>query len=98
MVIDFSDIKAIAKGTIDDLLDHGYMYQKGDEIGALATKLGQKTVEVEFVPTSENIVKYVFNLLDPLFIDKYNNQLRLLEIKLYETPNSYVVYTPHANK
>jgi 6-pyruvoyltetrahydropterin/6-carboxytetrahydropterin synthase len=70
------------------------MYQKGDQIGELATQLGQKTIEVEFVPTAENIVVYLFNMLEPLFIDTYSSQLRLAEIKLYETPNSYVVYSP----
>lgn len=92
MVIDFSHIKRIANECVDWLLDHGYMFQEGDEIGILATSLGMKTISVPFVPTAENIAAWLFDQLSDKFVDVYNNQMRLHSIKLYETPSSYVIY------
>jgi 6-pyruvoyl-tetrahydropterin synthase len=42
MVVDFSDIKSIAKGFIDSERDHGYMFQQGDIIGDLIVTTGLK--------------------------------------------------------
>ena len=97
MVIDFSDIKEISKTWIDDHLDHGYMFQTWDEIGMLAFELGQKTIEVPFVPTAENIAKFLFDRLDPLFEDVYKTDLKLFSIELWETPNGKVIYSPYIN-
>lgn len=93
MVIDFSDIKRISNWYIDENLDHWYMYQIWDKIWELATALWMKTVEVEFVPTAENIAKYLFDILKPMFVDVYSTNLKLVGIKLYETPTSYVLYS-----
>lgn len=92
MVIDFSHIKTIAWGFIDEKLDHWYMFQSWDPIGELVKEKTMKYVEVPFVPTAENIVKYLFDHLKPLFQDKYWTDLRLYQIKLYETPTSSVLY------
>jgi len=51
-----------------------------------------KTLKVPFIPTAENIAKWLFEQLDPLFIDTYKTNLKLKQIKLYETPTSYVIY------
>lgn len=92
MVVDFSDIKRIAKWYIDTNLDHWYMYIKWDEIWILAKSMDMKTIEVDFVPTSENVAKFLFEKLDKLFIDKFWNDIKLCQILLYETPSSFVIY------
>jgi 6-pyruvoyltetrahydropterin/6-carboxytetrahydropterin synthase len=92
MVVDFSDIKKIAKWYIDDNLDHGYMYIKSDPIWELATDMSMKTIAVDFVPTSENIAKFLFEKLNLLFTEKYWDSIILHQILLYETPSSSVVY------
>ena len=99
MVIDFWDIKTISKNFIDTYLDHGYMYYEKDQIGKMISeqKNGRwekmKTIKVSFIPTAENIAKWLFEKLEPLFIDTYKTDLRLKQIKLYETPTSYVIYS-----
>ena len=92
MVIDFSYIKAIAGGYIDTVLDHGYMFQTGDRIGELAREMWHKILEVPFVPTAENIAAFLYNELKDKFTEQYGNSLKLHQIKLYETPTSYVIY------
>ena len=98
MVIDFWDIKTIAKWFIDTHMDHGYMYYKEDQIGKFISQQKNtswdlmKTLEVDFVPTAENIAMWLFHQLEPLFVDTYKTNLKLKQIKLYETPSSYVVY------
>ena len=47
---------------------------------------------VPFIPTAENIAEWLFNKLEPLFIDRYNTDLKLTQIKLYETPSSFVIF------
>lgn len=99
MVIDFSDIKTIVEGYIDEKLDHGYMGNKAldREMLELLSRNGMKHVGVDFIPTAENIAKYLFEELSPLFVDAYGTKLRLSEIRLYETPKSYVIYAPEAS-
>lgn len=92
MVIDFSDIKDIAKTWIDSTLDHGYMFQVSDPIGNNAEQLGLKCIAVDFPPTAEHISMYVFQHLQVLYQKKFGTSIMLTCIKLWETPNSYVVY------
>ena len=59
MVIDFGDLKQIAMDIIDGGFDHGYMiYEKDcyiDFFRGICIKDGMKIIEVDFVPTAENI-------------------------------------------
>jgi 6-pyruvoyltetrahydropterin/6-carboxytetrahydropterin synthase len=97
MVIDFGHIKTIAQRWIDTYLDHGYMGQQGpdDKLLELLITMQSKIYNVNFVPTAENIAAHLFDMLSPLFSDVYGTNLRLQSIKLYETPNCFVVYQPH---
>lgn len=97
MVIDFADIKRIANTYVDENRDHWYMYYVEDEIWEVATNLWMRTVCVDFIPTAENIAKYLFEILEPQFKDVYWTNLRLHSIKLRETPTSYVLYQPITN-
>ena len=95
MVIDFADIKRIAKGFIHDELDHAFMvWDKDEELKAFfEISDGHKPVIVPFTPTAENVAKYIFDVLDSNFNDHFGTGLRLHSIKLWETPTSYAVYT-----
>lgn len=92
MVIDFGDIKRIIKTLIDGELDHGYMGCRGDVVLDLIKKESFKYTEVDFIPTAENIAKWMFDRLTPEFEGVYGKVLKLKSIKLYETPNNYVTY------
>lgn len=44
------------------------------------------------IPTAENIAKYIYTHLAPLFTKQYNESLVLKAIELRETPNVSVLY------
>lgn len=91
MVMDFSDVKAIARQHVVDVWDHAFLVWRGDAaiVGFLAGIPGHKTVVLDAVPTAENLATLAFAILDPLYRDTYGNHLRLERIRLYETPNCW---------
>lgn len=91
MIMDFADVKAIAKTHVVDLWDHAFLVYRGDRVivDFLATIAGHKTVTLDVIPTAENLADTAFRILDPLYRDTYGNQLRLERVRLYETPNCW---------
>lgn len=91
MVMDFSDVKRIAKEQVVDAWDHAFLVYRGDTLilEFLNTLPGHKTVVLDVVPTAENLAQAAFNLLDPAYRDTYNNHLTLQQVRLYETPNNW---------
>jgi 6-pyruvoyltetrahydropterin/6-carboxytetrahydropterin synthase len=91
MVMDFSEVKAIAKQHVVDVWDHAFLVWRGDDAVAtfLGTLPGHKTVVLDAVPTAENLARIAFAILDPLYRDSYGNHLHLERIRLYETPNCW---------
>lgn len=91
MVMDFSEVKAIAKVVVVDVWDHAFLVYRGDT--AVRTFLesmpDHKTVVLDRVPTAENLVRIAFDLLDAAYRDTYGNHLRLEQVRLYETPNCW---------
>ena len=57
MVMDFSDVKAIAKKSVVDVWDHAFLVYKGDAeiLNFLNTLPNNKTVVMNSVPTAENM-------------------------------------------
>ena len=94
MVIDFADIKRIAKGFIHDELDHAFMvWDKDEELKAFfESSDGHKPVIVPFTPTAENVAGFIFNELKDKFTDVFKTGLHLQSVKLWETPSSYALY------
>lgn len=91
MVMDFSDVKRIAKEQVVDAWDHAFLVYRGDKLilDFLNGIPGHKTVVLDVVPTAENLAQVAFNLLDPAYRDTYNNHLTLQRVRLYETPNNW---------
>lgn len=91
MVMDFSEVKSIAKNSVVDLWDHAFLvYEKDSEVlNFLQSIPGHKTVVFSSVPTAENLARHAFNILDEAYRDVYGNHLRLQQIRLYETPNNW---------
>ncbi|MHB1245958.1 MAG: 6-carboxytetrahydropterin synthase QueD [Sulfuriferula sp.] len=91
MVMDFSDVKRIAKTQLVDAWDHAFLVYRGDHVvnDFLATLPGHKTVILEVVPTVENLAQIAFDILDPAYRDTYGNQLHLKQVRIYETPNNW---------
>jgi len=91
MVMDFSDVKRIAKEQVVDAWDHAFLVYRGDKIvlDFLSSIPGHKTVVLNVVPTAENLAQVAFQLLDHSYRDTYNNHLTLQRVRLYETPNNW---------
>ncbi len=91
MVMDFSDVKAIAKKHVVDVWDHAFLvYQHDKEVLAFLNSLdNHKTVIFPTVPTAENMAAEAFKILKSQYQDTYGNQLNLEKVRLYETPNSW---------
>ena len=91
MVMDFGEVKAIAREYVVDLWDHAFLVFRGDTVVAefLASIPGHKTVVLDVVPTAEHLAEEAFRILDPLYRDSFGNSLRLERVRLYETPNCW---------
>ncbi|HUY03107.1 MAG TPA: 6-carboxytetrahydropterin synthase QueD [Rhodocyclaceae bacterium] len=91
MVMDFSEIKALAKRHLVDAWDHAFLAYRHDTavVEFLAGLPEHKTVLLDAVPTAENLAALAFVTLDPVYRDIYGNHLRLERVRLFETPNCW---------
>lgn len=91
MVIDFADIKSSAIEIIAEPWDHAFICYSEDHVmrDFLRTLPDHKTVVVPFIPTAENLVQYAFDLLSAAYMVQFGDKLRLVRVRLYETPNSW---------
>jgi 6-pyruvoyltetrahydropterin/6-carboxytetrahydropterin synthase len=91
MVMDFSEIKALARQHLIDAWDHAFLAWRDDHavVALLQSLPGHKTVLFDRVPTAENLADVAFATLDAVYRDRFGNQLRLERIRLYETPNCW---------
>jgi 6-pyruvoyltetrahydropterin/6-carboxytetrahydropterin synthase len=91
MIMDFSDIKMLAKKHLVDIWDHAFLvYEKDTAVrDFLATLPDHKTVVISRIPTVENLARTAFDLLQAAFDDHFGNGLRLQRLVLHETPNCW---------
>jgi 6-pyruvoyltetrahydropterin/6-carboxytetrahydropterin synthase len=91
MVMDFSEVKMLAKTHVIDVWDHAFLVWREDHAvaGFLATLPHHKTVIMDAVPTAENLARTAFEILDRVYQAAYGNLIRLERIRLFETPNCW---------
>jgi 6-pyruvoyltetrahydropterin/6-carboxytetrahydropterin synthase len=91
MVMDFSDVKKIAKECVVDVWDHAFLVFIDDQpvLDFLNSLPNHKTVILTRVPTAENMAAEAFRILKSEYKDTYGNHLKLERVRLYETPNSW---------
>lgn len=91
MVMDFSDVKRIARECVIDVWDHAFLVFKDDRVvlDFLNTLPNHKTVIFPSVPTAENMATEAFRILKSQYKDTFGNHLTLERVRLYETPNSW---------
>lgn len=88
-VIDFGAVKQVLSQWIDNNLDHTTILSLedkdlGEKISAIT---GQKIYYMNSSTTAENIASHIFNDICPQLF----NEVKCMEIKLYETPNCSVI-------
>jgi len=91
MVMDFSDVKRIAKEQLVDAWDHAFLAYRGDHVVVdfLNALPDHKTVVFDVPPTAENLAMLAFKILDSAYRDTYGNHLHLERVRLFETPNNW---------
>ena len=91
MVMDFSEIKSLAKTCLVDAWDHAFLVYRGDRaiVDFLASLPDHKTVLVDSIPTAENLAAIAYATLAGVYKDCYGNHLRLTRVRLFETPNCW---------
>lgn len=89
-VVDFGELKRTVGHWIDEHWDHGYVYQVGDPVGALAQEFG-KTYPMLLPPTAENMVLDLAVIAAVLL---GHTPLRVVQVRLYETPTCWADYRP----
>src|SRR5258708_1686267 len=60
MVVDFSRLKRVVGGWIDETLDHKMLLHKNDPVLAFLREQGEPILVMEVNPTAENIAKLIF--------------------------------------
>lgn len=95
MIMDFSDVKMLAKQHLVDVWDHAFLvYAKDVQVrDFLSTLAGHKTVVIDQIPTVENLARTAFGILQAVFKDHYGTGLKLQKLVLHETPNCWAEIT-----
>lgn len=95
-IIDFSVLKERVGGWIDANWDHAFMLNQEDPALSIMLQFpstqGQlRVVSVPFNPTAENIASHLGEVVCPQVLS--DTPVRVVKIRLYETPNCYVDWT-----
>lgn len=91
MVIDFSVLKAIVDGILDQL-DHCLMINQSDfEIGDQLRKMGMRVMNVDYDPTAEKISEDLYYKIDKTLKKMYPS-VEVEYVTVYENENSKATY------
>jgi len=85
MLVDFSDVKRVVGGWIDDTLDHTMLLHKDDPVLPLLQERGERVHVLDVNPTAENIAKLIYDYAA-------RAGFPVVEVRLWETPSCYAAY------
>ena len=85
MVLDFSDIKQVVSGWIDETLDHRMLLCKDAPAVPLLRDLEEPMFLMDTNPTAENIARLIFDFTR-------NHGFPIVECQLWETPRCHATY------
>lgn len=86
MVIDFSDIKRVVSGWIDQTIDHKMLLHKDDPVLPFLNQLKEPVVVLDVNPTAENIAKMIFDFTKA-------QGFPVVEVRMWETESCFATYT-----
>jgi 6-pyruvoyltetrahydropterin/6-carboxytetrahydropterin synthase len=86
MVMDFSRLKSVVGGWIDDALDHKMLLHKDDPVLPFLLAIREPVFLLDVNPTAENIARLIFD---------YTAQqgFPVVEVRLWETESCYASYS-----
>jgi 6-pyruvoyltetrahydropterin/6-carboxytetrahydropterin synthase len=85
MLMDFSDVKKVVGGWVDDTLDHTMLLRKDDPVLPALRGRGERVHVLDVNPTAENIAKLIFDYAA-------GQGFPVIEVRLWETPSCYAAY------
>ncbi len=85
MVRDFSEVKAIVKGWIDENLDYRMILNCSDPMVEFFKEQNEPIYVIDKNPTAEAIAELIFNY-------SLNHGLPVTEVRLWETMSSYATF------
>ena len=90
-VIDFSVLKQVIGGWIDEQWDHGFLLWESDEEAIAAVKAieNQRIYVMPINPTAENIGKFLLEVICPKLLLPRKTAVKVVEITVWETENCY---------
>jgi 6-pyruvoyltetrahydropterin/6-carboxytetrahydropterin synthase len=86
MVMDFSRLKRVVGGWIDETLDHKMILHKDDPVLPFLQRLGEPVYVIGVNPTAENIARIIFDYTA-------GQGFPVTEVKLWETDSCFAAYT-----
>ena len=86
MVCDFSDIKRVVKGWIDEALDHKMILRRDDPLVKPLQDLGEPIFLIDTNPTVEAIAKLIFDYAR-------GKGFPVVLVRVWETPSSFAAYS-----
>jgi len=85
MVCDFTDIKRVVKGWIDQELDHRMLLRHDDPLVQPLRQLGEPMYLLDTNPTVERIARLIFEYAS-------GQGFPVVRVKMWETPSSFAEY------
>ena len=89
MVVDFSDLKRVVGGWIDQAIDHKMLLHKDDPAVPHLRELGEPLFLLDVNPTAENIARLIFDFTAA-------QGFPVVEVQLWETDHCFASYTGRA--
>lgn len=87
MVVDFTRLKRIVGGWIDENLDHKMILRRDDPILPSLRQQGEPVFVLDVNPTAENIARLIFDFAA-------GQGFPVVEVKLWETDSCFATYGP----
>jgi 6-pyruvoyltetrahydropterin/6-carboxytetrahydropterin synthase len=85
MVLDFTDIKRVVSGWIDQNLDHRMILRHDDPIVPALREMQEPMYVIDVNPTAENIARLIYDFTK-------SQGFPITECRLWETPNCFATY------
>jgi 6-pyruvoyltetrahydropterin/6-carboxytetrahydropterin synthase len=85
MVMDFTQIKHVVTGWIDETLDHKMLLHRDDPVLPFLRQLGEPVFVMEVNPTAENIARLIYDFA-------VSKGFPIVEVQLWETDHCYATY------
>ena len=86
MVVDFSEMKKIVGGWIDENLDHKMLLHRDDPVLPILREQQEPVYVMDVNPTAENIARLIFEVTR-------DKGFPVVEVKLWETFSSFATYS-----